>query len=137
MSKSMYCPNCGAYVGDCGHVSGGLAGPSTLSGTCGKCEQKYSVTCNGDCLKEKVQTEQETFIINLQFSEDGKMILDDNGNELARFRDDLVVHSADKDVLSRLPGHLECKNECIAWDSNEKCVKTYQSCTWVFDPLKK
>jgi hypothetical protein len=40
----MYCPNCGAYVGECGHVSGGLAGPSTLSGKCCKCEHKYSVT---------------------------------------------------------------------------------------------
>lgn len=54
MSKSMYCPNCGAYVGDCGHVSGGLTGPATLSGTCGKCNQEYSVTCNGDCLSKSV-----------------------------------------------------------------------------------
>lgn len=52
MSKSMYCPSCGAYVGDCGHVLGGVTGPSTLSSTCGKCERQYSVTCNGDCLKK-------------------------------------------------------------------------------------
>ena len=136
MSKSMYCPNCGGYVGDCGHVSGGLAGPSTLSGTCGKCEHQYSVTCNGDCLKEKVEAKQGTYIINLRFSEDGRTIIDDNGKELARFSEDIVVRSVDKGVASRLPGHLECVDECIAWDSNGKCVKTYRSCTWVFDPIK-
>jgi len=50
MSKSMYCPNCSAYIGDCGHVSGGFSGPTTLSGTCANCENEFSVTCNGDCL---------------------------------------------------------------------------------------
>ncbi len=52
MARDLFCPHCGAYVGNCGHVPGGLTGPATLSGTCGKCEREYSVTCNGDCLKE-------------------------------------------------------------------------------------
>lgn len=50
MSKSMYCPNCGAYVGDCGHEPGGSTSPSTISGTC-KCGYYYSVTCYGSCLR--------------------------------------------------------------------------------------
>jgi hypothetical protein len=50
MAKNLYCPNCGNEVGNCGHVAGGLTAPSTLSGTCGKCRQPFSVTCQGDCL---------------------------------------------------------------------------------------
>lgn len=53
MAKHLYCPHCGAYVGNCGHVPGVLTNPVTLSGTCGKCERKYSVTCKGDCLDKK------------------------------------------------------------------------------------
>ena len=135
MSKSMYCPNCAAYVGDCGHVSGGLAGPSTLQGTCGKCERQYSVTCNGDCLKEKVEAKQGSFVSGLRLSEDGRTIIDDNGEELARFRDGIVLRIAGKGGESRLPGQMVCKKECIAWDSNGNCVKYVQSCTWEFPPF--
>ena len=53
MAKDLYCPHCRTYVGNCGHVPGGLTYPVTLSGTCGKCERKYSVTCKGDCLDKK------------------------------------------------------------------------------------
>lgn len=52
MSKSMHCPHCGEYVGDCGHVSGGLTDPVTLSGTCGKCGRDFSVTCSGGCISK-------------------------------------------------------------------------------------
>jgi hypothetical protein len=76
---------------------------------------------------------KEISVINLRISADGKSVIDDNGEEFARFREDIVVRPADKNVTSRLPGHLECTTECIAWDSNGKCVKTYRSCIWVFD----
>ncbi|MDD8020434.1 MAG: hypothetical protein PHU81_04500 [Acidobacteriota bacterium] len=56
MSKSMYCNHCGVYVGHCGHVPGGLTGPSTLSGTC-RNGHKFSVTCYGDCLGKEGQKE--------------------------------------------------------------------------------
>jgi|GEM_PF-1845941 hypothetical protein len=135
MSKSMYCPNCGAYVGNCGHVSGGFAGPSTLSGTCVKCERQYSVTCNCDCLKEKVGAKQGSFTSGLRLSEDGRAILDNNGEELATFREGTVVRIADKGGELRLPGQMVCTKECIAWDSNGNCVKYVQSCTWEFPPL--
>lgn len=134
MSKSMYCPNCHAYVGDCGHVSGGLAGPSTLSGTCGKCERQYSVTCNGDCLKEKAEAKQGSFTTGLRISEDGRKIIDDNGDELATFREDIVVRTENKGGDFRLEGQMVCKKECIAWDSNGKCVRYYTSCTYIPAP---
>jgi len=50
MSIRMYCSHCGAYVGDCGHVPGGLTAPVTLSSTCSNCNQHFSVTCNGSGL---------------------------------------------------------------------------------------
>lgn len=53
MSKSMYCPHCGAYVGYCGHKPGGSTGPITISATCANCARKYTVTCKGDCLDKK------------------------------------------------------------------------------------
>lgn len=77
MSKSMYCNHCGAYVGDCGHVPGGLTGPSTLSGTCGKCERQFSVTCNGNCLnKEEREMNEKSgkcagsgiIVVNVQYT---------------------------------------------------------------------
>lgn len=55
MAKDMYCPHCGSYVGNCGHVSGGSTDPITLSGTCG-CGKKYKVTCNGDCIRVTPQS---------------------------------------------------------------------------------
>lgn len=51
MAQDLYCPSCGAYVGNCGHVSGGDTKPHTISGTC-KCGKKYTVTCDGGCLKQ-------------------------------------------------------------------------------------
>lgn len=50
MSRSLYCNHCGAYVGDCGHEPG-VTGTVTLSGTC-RCGREFSVSCNGNCLKE-------------------------------------------------------------------------------------
>ena len=61
MSKKMYCPHCGTHIGNCGHFPGGLTDPTTISGTCSKCNEEYSVTCYGDCLdKEAKEDEQST-----------------------------------------------------------------------------
>ena len=58
MSKSMYCPKCGAYVGDCGHVSGGTSSPSTINGTC-SCGNYFSVTCYGGCLRAEDNNKED------------------------------------------------------------------------------
>lgn len=52
MSQNLDCPHCGAYVGNCGHLAGGDTKPHTISGTY-KCGKKYTVTCDGGCLKQK------------------------------------------------------------------------------------
>ncbi len=135
MARDLYCPHCGAYVGNCGHVPGGLTDPVTLSGTCGKCEREYSVTCKGDCLDKKGSEEQKCYVLNLRISEDGRAIVDDNGEEVARFREGLSVNCQKEEGVQKLPGHLVCKDECIAWDSNGKCVKHVRSCTWEFPPF--
>lgn len=58
----MHCPSCGIYVGNCGHVAGGLTSPVTLSGTCGN-GHKYSVTCNGGCVSNtETQKQNHTTI---------------------------------------------------------------------------
>ena len=44
---AMYCNNCGGWVGDCGHVQGGLTSPVTISGNCPHCRKDYRVTCKG------------------------------------------------------------------------------------------
>jgi hypothetical protein len=131
--KSMYCPHCQAYVGDCGHISGGYTGPSTLSGTCGTCEKSYSVTCNGDCLDKKSRGKKKELItIDLKISEDGHSIVDANGVEIARFREGLTVNLPKKSA-QRLNGHMECVKECCTWDNQGKCIGYWTSCTWVFD----
>lgn len=124
MARDLYCPYCGAYVGNCGHVPGGLTDPVTLSGTCGKCEREYTVTCKGDCL-----------VLNLKISENGQTIVDDNGEEVASFREGLIVNCQKEDGVQKLPGRLVCKDECIAYDSNGKCVRYVRSCTWEFPPF--
>ncbi|MDD3626304.1 MAG: hypothetical protein PHV06_03215 [bacterium] len=135
MSKRLYCPHCGAYVGDCGHVPGGFSGPSTLQGTCGKCEREYSVTCNGDCLNNKSDESAEGFKIKIFIGEDGKSIVDSEGNEIARFSENITIRITTKEGERKIPGHLICRKECIAWDSNGVCIKYIQSCTWEFPPF--
>lgn len=68
----------------------------------------------------------------LRIAKDGKGIVDQNGNVIARFAKDIRIKSPAGQTVS-LPGCMCCKPECIAWDQNGKCVKTYNSCTWDFD----
>lgn len=135
MSKSMYCPNCSAYVGDCGHVLGGLTGPSTLTGTCGKCEREYTVTCDGNCLGKKNKEKKDGFVSSLYLSADGRAIVDDQGRELAKLQKGFSICYPQKDGGRKLPGHMVCTKECIAWNSNGVCVKYTTSCTWEFPPF--
>ena len=133
--KSLYCSHCEAYVGDCGHMPGGYTGPSTISGTCGECQQPYRVTCKGDCLDQKEESEKAgPRTTELRVSDDGRAILDSDGNEVARFREGLVLRLPVK-YAHKLPGHMVCRKECIAWDANGNCTKYIQSCTWEFPPF--
>ena len=77
-------------------------------------------------------------VLMLKISEDGTAIVDDQGNEIARFTEGIKVKPAasEKSLASgtgSIPGCMCCVDSCIAWDSNGKCVKTYRNCTWDFD----
>jgi hypothetical protein len=71
-------------------------------------------------------------IKELQISKDGKSIVDQNGREVARFVKGIQVKPTDV-KSQKLQGCMCCTQECIAYDQNGKCVKTYSSCTWDFD----
>lgn len=70
----------------------------------------------------------------LNYSKDGKAILDQNGKEIARFAEDVQI----KPVAAgdRLPGCMRCWDECLVYDSNGNCIKTYRTCQWDFDCKK-
>lgn len=131
MPKRLYCNTCGEYIGNCEHSMGEM-GSFTKTGTCSNCRNRYYVTCDTNCNEEQ---SNNAYTTKLSLSEDGKTLLDDNGIVVARFNLDVVVQAAEKSAPLRLPGHLHCVNECIAWDANGKCVRTYRNCTWVFDPM--
>ncbi len=77
-------------------------------------------------------------ILDLKISQDGKSIIDAQGNEIARFTEGLQVQlassakSAEGSSLS-IPGCMCCKDDCLIYDSNGKCIKKYRNCTWDFD----
>jgi hypothetical protein len=76
-------------------------------------------------------------LVHLKLSEDGTAIMDENGNEVAKFNEDYQVkpsatQKSDGSALA-IPGCMCCKKECIAYDNKGNCIKWYNSCTWSFD----
>lgn len=78
---------------------------------------------------------QGSNVLNLRISPDGTAIVDAEGNPIAHFVEGMKVSLAPstKSADAGIPGCMCCKDECIAYDSNGKCIKTYRSCTWDFD----
>lgn len=74
-------------------------------------------------------------VLDLRISPDGTAIVDAAGNPIAHFVEGMKVSLAPgtKSSSASIPGCMCCKNECIAYDSNGDCIKTYRSCTWDFD----
>ena len=68
--------------------------------------------------------------LSLKISPDGKAIVDQQGNEIARFKEGLQVTPAGTD---RLPGCMRCWDECLIYDSNGNCIKYVRTCQWDFD----
>jgi hypothetical protein len=83
----------------------------------------------------KTEMKQKTTVdVKLVVSADGKAILDENGNEVARFNEGYKIKtSGNTKTLLRLPGCMRCTKECVRWDSTGKCIQTINSCTWDFD----
>lgn len=77
---------------------------------------------------------------NFFLSEDGKSIVDKNGNPVAKSSKPLIrpLAGAQSDsktgpVREELQGCMKCSNECIVYDNQGKCIKTIRSCTWDFN----
>jgi hypothetical protein len=68
----------------------------------------------------------------LRISADGNAIIDQDGREIARFANGIQLKQP-QGVTQKLQGCMCCTPECIAWDKNGNCIKTYNSCTWDFD----
>jgi len=92
--------------------------------------------------------------LTLTISKDGRSIVDQTGNIVARFVDDMRVQMAPtgdtgesqkmqanaasqkmevKAEGQQMKGCLRCHNECLIYDKDGRCVKWYRSCTWDFD----
>lgn len=69
--------------------------------------------------------------MELQISKDGKAIINQNGQEVARFVKGMQVQPMEGATQS-LQGCMRCTTECIIYEG-ERCVKTIRSCTWDFD----
>ena len=80
-------------------------------------------------------TTQGTSVLDLRISPDGTAIVDAEGNPIAHFVEGMKVSLAatNKSTEATIPGCMCCKDECLAFDNNGKCVKTHRTCTWDFD----
>ncbi len=78
--------------------------------------------------KEPGQMEKK----ELQISKDGKTIVDQNGQEVARFRKGIQMKPTGT-TAQKLQGCMCCEPECLIYDKNGVCIKSHSSCTWDFD----
>lgn len=93
-------------------------------------------------------------ILELAISQDGRSIVDQHGKVVAWFVEDLRVKMPAEDVKAesqtdaqtinkkmeavkanslKIQGCMRCKDECLIYDRDGRCIKTYRSCTWDFD----
>lgn len=113
----------------------------------------------GGTIAQKPKAEETTqqskiTTLELTISQDGRSIVDQNGKIVATFVEDMRVQLPGQDVKAgnqadvgaasmktesakadslKLQGCMRCKDECLIYDKDGKCVKTYRSCTWDFD----
>ena len=81
---------------------------------------------------EAVNEKGKITTMKLSVSSNGKSIVDQNGNEIARFVEGIRVITSEKNIDKKLPGCMRCTYDCIAYEG-EKCVKWVRTCTWDFD----
>jgi hypothetical protein len=108
--------------------------------------------------RARAKKEQEVKITTLELaiSKDGRSIVDQNGNIVARFVEGMQVkmpaqnagddnqkmesQSVDKEkeqaasaASLKIQGCLRCHDECVIYDRDGKCVRYVRSCVWDFD----
>ncbi len=97
-----------------------------------------SGTANVDPKAAAAASKEGLSVLNLSISADGGAIVDAQGHTIATFAEGIKVKmagsskSAANESLA-IPGCMCCKDDCLVYDSNGKCIKTYRNCTWDFD----
>lgn len=132
-----------------------LSSAAAWAGECDYCVCKGKDTINSctKCCSSAKAGEAAVTELKLRISEDGRSIVDQNGQEVARFVEGLRVRiktptekptaaeksataekstAAEKSVAYKMQGCFKCRQECIAYEGN-KCVKTVRTCDWDFD----
>jgi hypothetical protein len=70
--------------------------------------------------------------LELHISDDGKAIVDQNGNDVAKFVDGIRVQTPTTGQTQALQGCMRCWNECLIYEG-EQCVKWIRTCEWDFN----
>ena len=97
--------------------------------------------------KAKEETRQPNITtLELAISKDGRAIVDQNGNIVARFvrgmRVQMTPQGVEADSLKtqgakagslKIQGCFRCKKDCVVYDNKGRCVRWVNSCTWDFD----
>lgn len=79
--------------------------------------------------EKETNKKPEEYLVRLRVSEDGQVLVNEKGMELMRLDGKIIAHPS----TIKCDGWIEwvltnCRDECIAWDGNGKCVKTYRTC---------
>lgn len=108
-----------------------------LAGDCDYCVCKGNDTVNS-CTKccAAAQKDGSTITeLKLRISDDGKAIVDQNGNDVARFVEGTRVQITTKGVKAnsqKMQGCWRCYPACVIWEGN-RCVEWMRTCDWDFD----
>ena len=78
----------------------------------------------------KATGKQPETTLNLSVSKDGRSIVDQDGKEVARFKEGM--HVAPAKAGEKMQGCMRCTYDCVVYEG-ERCVKKIRSCTWDFD----
>jgi len=104
-----------------------------LAGECDYCVCKGNDTVNSctKCCKDAPSATK----LELRISDDGKAIIDQNGEEVAKFIKGTQVQMSSKGIKAnslKMQGCMRCYPVCVVWDG-KKCVEWMRTCDWDFD----
>jgi hypothetical protein len=120
-----------------------VSGVIAVAGDCDFCVCKSKDTVNS-CTKccssaEKAgsgaQSGGAVDELKLRLSDDGKSIVDQNGEEVAKFTKGTRVQmkaNGDKEVSQQMQGCWHCYRVCVIFEGS-RCVEWTRTCDWDFD----
>lgn len=110
-------------------------GEVAVAGECDFCVCKGQDTVNSctKCCSTAQKVEPAITKLELRVSDDGKAIVDQHGQEIARFVEGMRIQlPTTKGQHQTLQGCMRCRNECLIYEG-ERCVKWIRTCEWDFD----